>query len=183
MKRAVLLSTLTVALFLAGCKESASVAPSANLPLVVTQPVSVLSYQPSITYIGRAEAVEDTGITAQVAGYLKGRHFSEGQIVEKDQLLYSIEPSSFKAQVASAKAAVAQSEAARKKSEQDFKRAQTLLPRGSISQSEFDTLHASLLGAEAGSNDCDHDWRDLHCHGDYGANLSGGDALHPGPTG
>lgn len=62
---------------------------------MVTQPVSVIFYQPSATYIGRAEAVEDTDITAQITGYLKERHFAEGQIVEKSQLLYSIEPSSF----------------------------------------------------------------------------------------
>ncbi|MCG3726165.1 efflux RND transporter periplasmic adaptor subunit [Vibrio cincinnatiensis] len=149
MKRTVLASALAAALLVSGCKEPASIAPSATLPLVVTQPVSVISYQPSATYIGRAEAVEDTDITAQVTGYLKERHFAEGQIVEKGQLLYSIEPSSFQAQLASAKAAVAQSEAAHKKASLDFKRAQNLLPRGSISQSEFDTLNANLLGAEA----------------------------------
>lgn len=65
-------------------------------PLVVTQDVTIIDYQPSKSYIGRIEAVEDTNITAQVSGYLEARHFDEGQMVEKGQLLYSIEPSSLK---------------------------------------------------------------------------------------
>lgn len=103
----------------------------------------------SKSYIGRIEAVEDTNITAQVSGYLEARHFDEGQMVEKGALLYSIEPSSFEAQVASAKAALAQAKAALKKAELDHQRGKNLLPRGSISQSEFDALTATLLGARA----------------------------------
>ncbi|GAJ77889.1 probable Co/Zn/Cd efflux system membrane fusion protein [Vibrio sp. JCM 18905] len=116
----------------------------------MTQDVTVIDYQPSKSYIGRIEAVEDTNITAQISGYLKARHFEEGgQMVEKGQLLYSIEPSSFEAQVASAKAALAQAKAALKKAELDHTRGKNLLPRGSISQSEFDALTAALLGAKA----------------------------------
>ncbi|ETJ98717.1 multidrug efflux RND transporter periplasmic adaptor subunit VmeY, partial [Vibrio parahaemolyticus] len=118
-------------------------------PLVVTQDVTIIDYQPSKSYIGRIEAVEDTNITAQISGYLQARHFEEGQMVEKGQLLYSIEPSSFEAQVASAKAALAQAKASLKKAELDHQRGKNLLPRGSISQSEFDALTATLLGARA----------------------------------
>jgi membrane fusion protein (multidrug efflux system) len=70
-------------------------------------------------------------------------------MVEKGQLLYTIEPSSFEAQVASAKASVAQANANLKKAELDFNRGKNLLPKGSISQSEFDALTAALLGAQA----------------------------------
>ncbi|MGU3841420.1 multidrug efflux RND transporter periplasmic adaptor subunit VmeY, partial [Vibrio diabolicus] len=56
---------------------------------------------------------------------------------------------SFEAQVASAKAALAQAKAALKKAELDHTRGKNLLPRGSISQSEFDALTAALLGAKA----------------------------------
>ncbi|MEK6215189.1 MAG: efflux RND transporter periplasmic adaptor subunit, partial [Vibrio fluvialis] len=149
MKKRTLFTAMTAVILLAGCQDSNPKAAQANSPLVVTKPVEVLAYQPSTTYIGRAEAMEDTAITAQVTGYLQARHFAEGQIVQQGQLLYSIEPSSFLAQVASAKASLAQAQAGLKKADMDFKRAQTLLPRGSISQSEFDTLNANLLGAEA----------------------------------
>lgn len=134
---------------LAGCGEASNAQKGAPAPLVVTQDVTIIDYQPSKSYIGRIEAVEDTNITAQVSGYLEARHFDEGQMVEKGQLLYSIEPSSFEAQVASAKAALAQAKAALKKAELDHQRGKNLLPRGSISQSEFDALTATLLGARA----------------------------------
>ena len=134
---------------LAGCGEASNAQKGAPAPLVVTQDVTIIDYQPSKSYIGRIEAVEDTNITAQVSGYLEARHFDEGQMVEKGQLLYSIEPSSFEAQVASAKAVLAQAKAALKKAELDHQRGKNLLPRGSISQSEFDALTATLLGARA----------------------------------
>ncbi|ENB2087108.1 multidrug efflux RND transporter periplasmic adaptor subunit VmeY [Vibrio alginolyticus] len=149
MKKKPLVALMAATAILAGCGEANNAQTKGQAPLVVTQDVTVIDYQPSKSYIGRIEAVEDTNITAQISGYLKARHFEEGQMVEKGQLLYSIEPSSFEAQVASAKAALAQAKAALKKAELDHTRGKNLLPRGSISQSEFDALTAALLGARA----------------------------------
>lgn len=149
MKKTILVTALTSAILLAGCGENNQGKSHSQAPLVVSQPVHTIAYQPSKSYIGRIEAVEDTNITAQVSGYLKQRHFEEGQMVDKGQLLFSIEPSSFLAQRASAKASLAQANAALKKAQLDYQRGKDLLPKGSISQSEFDNLTASLLGAEA----------------------------------
>lgn len=149
MKKTLLLSALSSAILLSGCGEQNQGPSQAQAPLVAVESAQMVSHQASKSYIGRVEAVEDTNITAQVTGYLQQRHFEEGQMVEKGQLLYSIEPSSFKAQVASAKASVAQATAALKKAELDFQRGKNLLPKGSISQSEFDNLNAALLGAKA----------------------------------
>ncbi|HHF0554393.1 TPA: multidrug efflux RND transporter periplasmic adaptor subunit VmeY [Vibrio antiquarius] len=149
MQKKPLVALMAATAILAGCGEANNAQREGQARLVVTQDVTVIDYQPSKSYIGRIEAVEDTNITAQISGYLKARHFEEGQMVEKGQLLYSIEPSSFEAQVASAKAALAQAKAALKKAELDHTRGKNLLPRGSISQSEFDALTAALLGAKA----------------------------------
>ncbi|MFM2582575.1 multidrug efflux RND transporter periplasmic adaptor subunit VmeY [Vibrio campbellii] len=149
MQKKPLVALMAATAILAGCGEASNAQKGVPAPLVVTQDVTIIDYQPSKSYIGRIEAVEDTNITAQVSGYLEARHFDEGQMVEKGQLLYSIEPSSFEAQVASAKAALAQAKAALKKAELDHQRGKNLLPRGSISQSEFDALTATLLGARA----------------------------------
>ncbi|EGQ8078498.1 efflux RND transporter periplasmic adaptor subunit [Vibrio vulnificus] len=149
MKLKPIVGLIVASALLAGCEDKALQQHNTMAPLVVTQEVLVLDYQPSNAYIGRVEAVEDTNITAQVSGYLKARHFEEGQLVEKGALLYTIEPSSFEAQVASAKASLAQAKASLKKAELDHQRGKNLLPRGSISQSEFDALTAGLLGAQA----------------------------------
>ncbi|EOA6585212.1 efflux RND transporter periplasmic adaptor subunit [Vibrio vulnificus] len=149
MKLKPIIGLIVASALLAGCEDKALQQHNTMAPLVVTQEVLMLDYQPSNAYIGRVEAVEDTNITAQVSGYLKARHFEEGQLVEKGALLYTIEPSSFEAQVASAKASLAQAKASLKKAELDHQRGKNLLPRGSISQSEFDALTAGLLGAQA----------------------------------
>ncbi|EIU6781078.1 multidrug efflux RND transporter periplasmic adaptor subunit VmeY [Vibrio parahaemolyticus] len=149
MQKKPLVALIAATAILAGCGEANNAQRESQAPLVVTQDVTVIGYQPSKSYIGRIEAVEDTNITAQISGYLQARHFEEGQMVEKGQLLYSIEPSSFEAQVASAKAALAQAKASLKKAELDHQRGKNLLLRGSISQSEFDALTATLLGARA----------------------------------
>ncbi|MCA3899331.1 efflux RND transporter periplasmic adaptor subunit [Vibrio vulnificus] len=149
MKLKPIVGLIVASALLAGCEDKALQQHNTMAPLVVTQEVLMLDYQPSNAYIGRVEAVEDTNITAQVSAYLKARHFEEGQLVEKGALLYTIEPSSFEAQVASAKASLAQAKASLKKAELDHQRGKNLLPRGSISQSEFDALTAGLLGAQA----------------------------------
>ncbi|MGL0819986.1 efflux RND transporter periplasmic adaptor subunit [Vibrio vulnificus] len=149
MKLKPIVGLIVASALLAGCEGKTLQQRNTMAPLVVTQEVLMLDYQPSNAYIGRVEAVEDTNITAQVSGYLKARHFEEGQLVEKGALLYTIEPSSFEAQVASAKASLAQAKASLKKAELDHQRGKNLLPRGSISQSEFDALTAGLLGAQA----------------------------------
>ncbi|HAS8546574.1 TPA: efflux RND transporter periplasmic adaptor subunit [Vibrio vulnificus] len=149
MKLKPIVGLIVASALLAGCEDKTLQQRNTMAPLVVTQEVLMLDYQPSNAYIGRVEAVEDTNITAQVSGYLKARHFEEGQLVEKGALLYTIEPSSFEAQVASAKASLVQAKASLKKAELDHQRGKNLLPRGSISQSEFDALTAGLLGAQA----------------------------------
>jgi membrane fusion protein (multidrug efflux system) len=143
------ISVVISSIFLVGCGDSSNSAAVASLPLVVAEEVAVVPHQRSKEYVGRMSAVDDVTIAAQVTGYLASRHFIEGELVKKDQLLYQIEDSSFKAQVASAKAAVAQAEALLIKAQLDFDRGENLLPKGNISQADFDGLTATLLGAEA----------------------------------
>ncbi|GAL18058.1 RND efflux system membrane fusion protein CmeA [Vibrio maritimus] len=149
MPRKILVASVISALFLAGCGESTTATQNAPAPLVQTTAVEVVPHQQSKSYIGRMDAVEDTAITAQVTGYLMERHFQEGQIVEKGQELYTIEPSSFEAQVASARAMVSEAEAALKKAELDFERGKNLVKSNNISQAEFDALTATLMSARA----------------------------------
>lgn len=150
MKKTMLSLAVASSLILVGCGESTTGSKGQGAaPLVEAVATQVVEHQQSKSYVGRATAVEDTEIISQVSGYLEARLFTEGQMVEKGDLLYQIEPAPFQAQVATAKAAVAQANANLKKSQMDFKRGKNLLPKGNISQSEFDSLTAKLLSAEA----------------------------------
>ncbi|MEH6531760.1 MAG: efflux RND transporter periplasmic adaptor subunit [Photobacterium frigidiphilum] len=149
MNKKLIIATLVSASLLAGCGDKVSSQQSPQGPLVVVEPVTVIDYQQGKQYVGRTEALEDVLITAQVSGYLKERFFTEGQLVEKGQLLFQIEPAAYEAKLASAQASISQAEANLKKADLDFKRGQNLLPKGSISESEFDRLTAENLSAIA----------------------------------
>ncbi|WP_104402633.1 efflux RND transporter periplasmic adaptor subunit [Vibrio penaeicida] len=149
MKKKLLSLAIVSSLILVGCGEVENGNQQAVAPNVVAVESTTIMHQQSKTYVGRVEAAEDASISAQVSGYLKERLFIEGQFVEKGDVLYQIDPLSFEAQVATAKASLSQAHAALKKAELDFKRGKNLLPKGNISQSEFDSLTSTKLGAQA----------------------------------
>ncbi|PSW20358.1 MexE family multidrug efflux RND transporter periplasmic adaptor subunit [Photobacterium sanctipauli] len=149
MNKKLMIATLISSSLLVGCGDKLSGQSAPMSPLVAAQPVTVIDYQQGKQYVGRTEAKEDVAITAQVSGYLQSRTFNEGEMVEKGQLLFEIEPAAYEARVASAKAAIAQAEATLKRADLDWERGKSLLPKGSISQSEYDRLTAEKLNAEA----------------------------------
>lgn len=149
MNKKHIIATLISASLLVGCGDKLSGKPAPASPLVAAQPVSIIDYQQGKQFVGRTEAVEDVAITAQVSGYLKERFFNEGEMVEKGQLLFQVDPAAYEAKVASAKASISQAEATLKRANLDWERGKNLLPKGSISQSDFDKATAEKLNAEA----------------------------------
>ncbi|KLV05396.1 membrane protein [Photobacterium aquae] len=149
MKKKLIIATMVSSVLLTGCGDKASGPAAGMSPLVSAQPVTVIDYQQGKQFVGRTEAYEDVAITAQVSGYLKSRLFTEGDWVEKGQLLFEIEPAAYEARLASANASISQAEATLKRANLDWERGNNLLPKGSISQSEFDRLTAEKLNAEA----------------------------------
>ncbi|WP_407334091.1 efflux RND transporter periplasmic adaptor subunit [Enterovibrio sp. 27052020O] len=150
IKRKLLLPALISASVLVGCGGQEAQQKSGFSPIVAVQSAQVIDYQPQQTFVGRTQAVEDVSIVPQVSGYLTARYFDEGEMVLEGQRLFQIDPAIYQAKVASAEASVAQAEASVTNTSLDFERGKDLLPRGGISQSEFDRLTAVKLQAEAG---------------------------------
>ncbi|MGC9403175.1 efflux RND transporter periplasmic adaptor subunit [Vibrio genomosp. F10 str. 9ZC157] len=148
MNKTLMLTTLLSSAILVGCDTDSSKSTS-SLPLVITQSAEMIDHRGSMTFIGRAEAVDDTNITAQVTGYLQSQHFEEGQMVEEGDLLFTIEPSQFEVKVTTSKAELARADSDLIKAKLDFERGKRLLPKGSISKADFDALSANLRGAQA----------------------------------
>lgn len=125
-------------------------APEPPPPEVIVAPVTLQPFQPEAVYVGRLRATDDVQIRASVSGYLEQRHFREGDVIEKGQLLYAIDRSQYQADLSQAQAQLARQQAALSVAERNYARGRELAPEGYISASELDELRAAALEAEAG---------------------------------
>src|SRR6195952_4146464 len=138
-------------------RTSSAPPPSAT---AATQ-VSVATVGPSDVatwdeFSGRLEAVERVDIRSRVAGTVQSVHFREGALVKKGDLLLTIDPAPYAADVERADAQVAAAQARVAFTKSEFERAGRLLDERAIAQREFDErsnaqreADANLRGAQA----------------------------------
>ncbi|WDQ17235.1 efflux RND transporter periplasmic adaptor subunit [Rhodopirellula sp. P2] len=153
-----------------GCGNAPSGPPAMPKPTVtVAQPISkkIVEWD---AYTGRMEAVDLVEVRARVDGYLQSVHFDEGQIVEKNDLLFIVDPRPYEAELAAAQAKLQQSESQLKQAKAmtevaranllqseaqlnladvRYKRTQRLVERNASSQDELDDREAEFLKAKA----------------------------------
>ena len=101
-------------------------------------------------YVGRFEAVNSVEVRPRVSGQLTGVHFTDGQIVRKGQLLFSIDPRPFAAALAEARAEAASARSDLALAQTNLARANRLVADDAVSQSDLDQLSARLRAASAG---------------------------------
>ena len=78
-------------------------------------------------FSGRLEAVERVDIRSRVAGTVQAVHFREGALVRKGDLLLTIDPAPYAAEVERAEAQVAAAQARQSYTKSEYERAQRLL--------------------------------------------------------
>lgn len=146
---------LVISALLAGCSGDATPPPAPPAAVSVIE-VATQDIGGSREFVARTEAFSEVQLVARVEGTLVKKNFSEGRLVEKDQLLFEINPDTYKAQVAQAEAELAARIAERDRAARDYKRGEELAPQGFISQSDLDKLitnkqqsEAAVLAAEA----------------------------------
>jgi multidrug efflux system membrane fusion protein len=100
-------------------------------------------------FSGRLEAVEHVEIRSRAAGTVQAVHFREGALVKKDDLLFTIDPAPYAADVERAQAQVAAAQARATHARSEDERAQRLYQEHAIAQREFDERHNALLEADA----------------------------------
>lgn len=139
-----------LSLLLAGCEQPRSQAQSAPPPppkVTVAKPVKRLVADHD-EYVGRFVAFDFVEVRARVSGYLEKIHFTDGQLVKKDDPLFTIDRRPFEASLAQAKAAVAQAQANLAFAQSDLKRGQSLVQGSTITQQQLDQrLQASRVAA------------------------------------
>jgi membrane fusion protein (multidrug efflux system) len=117
-------------------------------PAVMVQKIEQRPVNPPREYVGHVQAVQDVDIQARVDGYLEQVHFKEGSLVQKGDLLYTIDQSTYRAQVQADKARVAKAEAVLKQAAQYLDRVQNV-QTGGVSEFDRDSALAEKLEAEA----------------------------------
>ncbi|MGL6224553.1 MAG: efflux RND transporter periplasmic adaptor subunit, partial [Steroidobacteraceae bacterium] len=116
--------------------------------------VKAITVEPSstITYadkVGEVRGSQEVDLRARVSGILLQTHFEDGALVEKGQLLFSIDAREYRAQVNSARAQVASAEANLYRARQDVARYQPLLADEAISRQVYDNAVATARQAQA----------------------------------
>jgi RND family efflux transporter MFP subunit len=100
-------------------------------------------------YVGRFVAVNSIEVRARVAGYLDRIHFTDGQIVNQGDLLFTIDRRPFENAVEQAKANLTQARANLSYTEADLERGNQLVRDRTIAQQAFDQRTQAKRVAEA----------------------------------
>lgn len=100
-------------------------------------------------FTGQFSAVDNVEIRARVSGYLTEIHFTDGQMVQKGDLLFVIDPRPFEIALASARARLEQASSTREYASRQLGRADELQRREIMPQSLLDQRQNESKGAGA----------------------------------
>jgi membrane fusion protein (multidrug efflux system) len=130
-----------------GCgeKKQMQIAP----PDIPVYEVKSMTIPITADFVGQTYGYYDIAIRARVEGFLEGLHFLEGSEVKKGQLLYTIDPQPFLAEVAEQQSRVAQADTRLVKAENDLKRVRPLAELNAVSQRDLDAAIAERDAAES----------------------------------
>ncbi|HAH49186.1 efflux RND transporter periplasmic adaptor subunit [Gimesia sp.] len=135
-------------LALVGCQQKnefvAPPPPQVTVSLPVEQEV-----QEYYSTTGQTRASKTVVLRARVSGYLQEIHFRDGDLVEKGQLLYLIDPAPYEAEVASAQAAQEKASAQLLLAEQNLKRTKELAAKKVATANELDIQEAEVATSKA----------------------------------
>lgn len=134
--------------FVTGCSDNTEQhtppPPAVSVIEVKTQEVGNID-----EYVARTEAFRSVALRARVEGTITKRLFTEGEVVEKGQLLFEIDRESYEAAFRQADANLFSAITERERTKRDYERGLELRPNGFISQSDLDTLASNARKAES----------------------------------
>ncbi len=172
------LAVVWLAISLAACdrgkegEKGKQAAPAPPPPAVVVAEVIQKTVPLYSEFVAQTDAKETVEIRARVSAFLEAQHFTEGSVVKKDQLLFTLDKREYEAQLLQAKAQLAKAQAdlafakdnaivesaksnlevalARLgKAETDERRLKPLAERRAVPQQDYDNAVANLDAARA----------------------------------
>src|SRR6185295_15514186 len=135
-----------------GAESKAAASAGSSAPQAMPVPVAVVEEHEVTTwdeFSGRLEAVERVDVRSRVAGAVKSVHFVEGALVKRDELLVTIDPDPYAAEVERAQAQVVAAQARVTYTKSERERAQRLWDESAIAQRELDERVNAAQEAEA----------------------------------
>ena len=137
---------LVVMLFSCGGKKTPPPAPALEVSVtnVVQQDVRLES-----EYTGQTYGQSDIQINPRVDGVILSLNFKEGTLINKGQLLYTIDPLPFQTKVSEAEASLAQAQAQMAKAKSDLDMIEPLAKINAVSQRELVAARATHDAASA----------------------------------
>ena len=155
---------LALPLLLAGCdqvrelvggsKNDAPARASGRAVRVTTVELTPQTVEIERELTGRTTAYRWAEVRPEVSGILKELCFTEGAMVKEGDVLYRIEPDTYKAALNKARADLASAEANLKVTRLRERRTADMLRGKSVSQQDYDDVKASLQQAQATVQSC-----------------------------
>lgn len=133
-------AAMSYTLLLSGCN---------NHEEATTQPFTVTTYTVAsrevpiyLEWIGQTKGSFNVDIQARVEGYLDAITYKEGGNVSAGQVMFKIDPSTYRSYVSQARARLAEAQAANAKAKQDVARYKPLVQENAISRQEYEAAVA-----------------------------------------
>ncbi len=115
-------------------------------PVSVAKPI-VKTVVEDDEFVGRFEASAEVRVRARLTGYLDSVHFTDGQLVKKGDLLFTIEQRQFQTALRQAEAQIGVAMATFDFAKEQLDRAESLIQNGNIAQSTVDQRREAFLAA------------------------------------
>ncbi len=127
--------------------------PQKKPPVPVTAGAATVRSVPVlIKAIGTVEPYTVVAVKAQVGGLLSKVHFREGQDVSRGDLLFSIDPRPFEAQIRQYEAVLTKNSALLDNAREEARRYSELVRKGYVAQDQYEQFRTNALALEATVN-------------------------------
>src|SRR5246127_893609 len=142
-------AVMLMAASLTGCGQGQQQTAAQNLPAVTVAKPAQRTVVDLDEYVGRFVAVSSVDIRSRLSGYLAAIHFTDGQMVKKGDLLFTVDRRPFQIVLEQMRANLAQSRANLAFAKADLERGQSLLQNKTITEQVFDQRTQAKNVAEA----------------------------------
>jgi len=142
------MAAVALAALLAGCKPENKFQPPPPAEVAVGVPVKQ-DVAPFEVLTGNTVAFATVDLVARVEGFLTSQNYVDGSEAKKDQQLFGIEQTMYKAKVKEAEAQLDGAKALLAQAEAEFTRQETLLRQNVSAQATFDQAKAKRDNARA----------------------------------